>query len=552
MNAIAFAATALLAACGGGDATAPLTSQTISFTPATTGTVGTPITLEATASSKLAVRFTASPETVCTVKDTTLTLVGAGTCNVKADQAGNTTFAAATQVSKDITVSNTATPMAQAALVVVPGASTLAPSATTGLSTTGGNGTGAVTYSITSGSCSISGTTLTAAASTGTCKISATKAADGSYSAATSSEVTVTVSTCITTATQQCYSFAEASMAISPFGADMASTVANDPKDSTNKVAKYDFKANTDGWAGGTVNPTGAATGNTANTVVTANFSTTKTATLRSYSPELGKAILLKFENADGSKTMEVKTNTTKRNEWETLTFDFAQATPAFDPAAIYNKVSIFPDFTINAPKSGGAATYYFDELKYPIGSSSGGTSGSTCTPSTSSNASTLVSFDTDCAAVTGFEGAEDSTVAADPVTSTNKVAKVVKSSSAQPWAGTTAYINTANKSIARIPFTSTATIMKLKVYVPAAGIVVRLKVEDASNDTKSVETEATTTQGNTWETLTFNFANQATGTAALNTSTTYNKASVFFKFGTSGANGGGGTFYFDDLTFGN
>jgi hypothetical protein len=194
MNAIAFAATALLAACGGGDATAPLTSQTISFTPATTGTVGTPITLEATASSKLAVRFTASPETVCTVKDTTLTLVGAGTCNVKADQAGNTTFSAATQVSKDITVSAAAVLSQQSTLSVVPAKTSLNTSATTTMGSSGGSGTGAVTYAVSDGNCSISGTTLTAQSTAGTCKVTATKAADNSYLAATSAEVSITVS----------------------------------------------------------------------------------------------------------------------------------------------------------------------------------------------------------------------------------------------------------------------------------------------------------------------------------------------------------------------
>lgn len=36
------------------------------------------------------------------------------------------------------------------------------------------------------------------------------------------------------------------------------------------------------------------------------------------------------------------------------------------------------------------------------------------------------------------------------------------------------------------------------------------------------------TTVANAWETLIFNFANQASGTAALNTAYTYNMASIF------------------------
>lgn len=51
-----------------------------------------------------------------------------------------------------------------------------------------------------------------------------------------------------------------------------------------------------------------------------------------------------------------------------------------------------------------------------------------------------------------------------------------------------------------------------------------------------------------TWETLEFDFANEATGTAELNPSYTFNKISIFFDMGVAGADGGDGTFYFDDI----
>ena len=53
------------------------------------------------------------------------------------------------------------------------------------------------------------------------------------------------------------------------------------------------------------------------------------------------------------------------------------------------------------------------------------------------------------------------------------------------------------------------------------------------------------------WQTLTFDFANQAAGTAALNLAYTYNKASIFFNFGVTGAAVGAKTYYFDDVAFG-
>jgi hypothetical protein len=92
---------------------------------------------------------------------------------------------------------------------------------------------------------------------------------------------------------------------------------------------------------------------------------------------------------------------------------------------------------------------------------------------------------------------------------------------------------------------------MNVKVWSPHAGIQVRLKVEDAADPTRSCETEATVTTASGWQTLTFDFANPAAGTAALNLAFTYNKASIFFNFGVTGAVAGERTYYFDDLAFG-
>ena len=161
------------------------------------------------------------------------------------------------------------------------------------------------------------------------------------------------------------------------------------------------------------------------------------------------------------------------------------------------------------------------------------------------------ITFDTPGIAytLTGFGGAEDSTLAPDPVGGSNMVAKVVKSATAELWAGTTVSTK-ANSAVPRIPFTATETKMTVRVYSPKAGIVVRLKVEDAADPTRSVETEAATTKANAWETLTFDFAKPVAGTAPLNLAYTYNKISIFFAFGTTGAAGGAGTYYFDDVTF--
>jgi len=129
------------------------------------------------------------------------------------------------------------------------------------------------------------------------------------------------------------------------------------------------------------------------------------------------------------------------------------------------------------------------------------------------------------------------------------KVAKVVKSATAAAGAGTTVSTG-ASQSVATIPFDATHTRMTVRVYSPTAGIKVRLKVEDASNNAHSAETEATTAVANGWSTLTFDFANPASGTPALDFSYTYNKISIYFNYGTSGATAGAKTYFFDDVAF--
>jgi len=258
------------------------------------------------------------------------------------------------------------------------------------------------------------------------------------------------------------------------------------------------------------------------------------------YSPASGITVRLKVEDAaDPTRSVETEAVTTVANAWETLTFDFANeasGTAAFNPAYSYNRLIIFFDFGQDGAAV-GARTYYFDDVLFVTG---GG--GSSFTPITFD--STTLTY-----TLTGFGGAEDATVVADPTNASNKVARAVKSGTAELWAGTTVSTG-ANFSVDTIPFTATSTKMTVRVWSPSAGIPVRLKVEDAADPTRSVETEATTTVANGWQTLTFDFASQAAGTAALNLAYTYNKVSIFYNFGTAGVDGGGGTFYFDDVTF--
>ena len=141
--------------------------------------------------------------------------------------------------------------------------------------------------------------------------------------------------------------------------------------------------------------------------------------------------------------------------------------------------------------------------------------------------------------------GGTSSELVPDPLDATNTVVKVTKSDTAELWAGTTFVDGTIV-----YPFTATDTTITVRVYSPDAGIPVRLKAEDSLDTTRSVETETVTTTANGWETLTFDFSNEATGTAPLNLDYTYDKLSIFFNFGTTGADAGEKVYYFDTVEF--
>jgi hypothetical protein len=159
-------------------------TQTITFGAIPTQTVGTPLTLSATASSGLTVTFTSTTTSVCTVSGTTATFLTAGTCTINADQAGNSTYAAATTVPQNITVNPA--PSAQTItfgaipVQMVGTPLTLSATATSGL---------AVTFTSTTTSvCTVSSTTATFLTA-GTCTIDANQAGGTSggvtYAAAT-------------------------------------------------------------------------------------------------------------------------------------------------------------------------------------------------------------------------------------------------------------------------------------------------------------------------------------------------------------------------------
>jgi hypothetical protein len=143
--------------------------------------------------------------------------------------------------------------------------------------------------------------------------------------------------------------------------------------------------------------------------------------------------------------------------------------------------------------------------------------------------------------------GGNVSTKVVDPTDSSNTVMKVVKTAGAQGWAGTTMGAGSLGFSSA-VPFTPTNKKMYVRVWTPASGIKVRLKVEDHAIDTHYVEQDVITTmQG--WESLMFDFTTPAT--APYDSTFIYDKASIFFNFIPDVPNAVEATYYFDNVSYG-
>ena len=167
------------------------TAQTITFTQPAAMTVGqADQTLTATASSALTVALATNNTAICTIVAGKLHAVGVGSCIVKATQAGNVKFAAATAVPRTLAIS-AARLTAQTITFAPPTTLTLAQSPYT-LTATTSSGLVPVITSSTTTICTVSGLTLTLL-KTGTCTLAANQAGNATYAAATAVSKSITL-----------------------------------------------------------------------------------------------------------------------------------------------------------------------------------------------------------------------------------------------------------------------------------------------------------------------------------------------------------------------
>jgi|GEM_PF-3145761 len=167
-------------------------SQTITFPAISSQTTGNALTLNATASSGLAIAY-AVVSGPATVSGNTVTFTGsAGTVVIQASQPGNANYTAAPAVSQSFSVTVGATHNAQTIMFPAIPLQTITSPAFT-LNATASSGL-AVTYTVVSGPANVSGSTVSLTGVAGTVVIQANQAGNGTYSAAPAARQSFTVS----------------------------------------------------------------------------------------------------------------------------------------------------------------------------------------------------------------------------------------------------------------------------------------------------------------------------------------------------------------------
>ena len=238
-------------------------------------------------------------------------------------------------------------------------------------------------------------------------------------------------------------------------------------------------------------------------------------------SPKPGSVVNIKVENLDNADLNMEASATTSANagEWEELTFDFS----GIDASVDYQRIVVFFDFLTD----GVGDTYYFDNLRESNGT----------------NPLQLpLTFEDDNLGY-DFEGFGGGTVTIAPnpmqegINTSNTVGEFLRAADAQNFAGSLIALDSP------INFGSFSKVT-MKTLSPIAGAVVKLKFENATEASISVEVDAMTTVVDEWEQLTFDFS-------GMDLTREYSKVVVFFDFGNVG-NGSTVTYYFDDINLSN
>jgi uncharacterized protein YdeI (BOF family) len=280
---------------------------------------------------------------------------------------------------------------------------------------------------------------------------------------------------------------------------------------------------------------------------LTADWLVTPALTLAADAPELAFDAAESFGFADFGSAYSVLVSTT------------SQTDPAsFTEVASYNEDDFptaadgFANFTVDLSAYAGQSVWIaflhtqddgdnwlLDNVSVTTGGMTGG-----------DQVSLPVTFEEDIDyELRGFGGAV-ATIVEDPTDASNTVLEVDRTAGAEFFAGVS--IADVTGLAEPIPFEEGMTTMSVRVWSPEAGVPIRFKVENVDDEGVSVETETQTTVAMEFETLTFDFANEADGTAEINFDSEYTQLVIFPNFGTpEDPPLPQQVYYFDDIAFG-
>ena len=190
-----------------------LSGQTISFTsaPPATATVGGPgYSVAAASSSGLPVSFSTTPGSagICTVSGTTVSLLGAGTCTIAADQAGSVAYLPAPQVLQSFAIGRAAQAISFSSMPPVP-AAIGDPDYAVSASASSGLPVAFAAAPASAGVCAVTGSSV-ALVGAGTCTVVASQAGDAVHEPAAPAQQSFTVGPGAPTLSPQSISFTSA------------------------------------------------------------------------------------------------------------------------------------------------------------------------------------------------------------------------------------------------------------------------------------------------------------------------------------------------------
>jgi len=264
-----------------------------------------------------------------------------------------------------------------------------------------------------------------------------------------------------------------------------------DPEDNSNTVAITTRSATAENWAGTALNLSSAIPFSEENPSLS----------FRIYSPEEGIQVNLKLEQSDGDQEIEIQQSVDEANAWVTLEFDFGDAMGG-DFSVEYDVVAVFFNFGVTG-EDAGEQVYYWDDIDVAEGNGNGNGNGNGGTEMPD----LPLTFDdpnVEYLPMNDFGGVT-TTLGEDPENPENTVAISTRDDGAQDWAGS------AITLASPIAFSNEFTTMTMMVYSPEAGVNFNMKLEQ-SDGSDETEVQATVSEANTWEELTFDFADYFDG----------------------------------------